>query len=941
MTEISTSAQTKFSFANGSNADFIEDLYEQFKRNPESVDASWQTFFQGYEFAAQGIGSGDSISAEEARNNSKVEALINAYRRLGHLQAHLNPLAPKPAIAESMLPDAHGLRGVKPNLKFHPANLPIPGSLTLAEVMDLLTSTYCGTIGADYREINDIEATIWFQQQMETCRNKPIFAPDIRKRVLRRLGMSEGFERFLQARYLGQKRFSLEGAEALIPLIDTIFDDAAANGVEEICMGMSHRGRLNVLANVMQKNPEMMLKEFEGSEFKPFDIDGDVKYHMGFANEVKTGSGKSMCLYLSPNPSHLEAANPVVEGFARARQRLVGNGDTSRIIPILMHGDAAFIGQGIVAETLNLSRLDAYSTGGTIHIIINNQIGFTTGPRESRSCTYSSDIAKIIRAPVLHVNADDPEAVIWTAKLALAYRQKFHRDIVVDLIGYRRHGHNETDEPAYTQPTMYKIIDDHPTVYSLYRGRLIAENIVSEEEVAQDEKSTRAIWQAAFETVKAGKYAGGSVPIPASLQKSMFYRKASEEDVEQPAKTGVAKGTIQEIGERLTTFPASFAPHPKLAKIVDQRRNMLQGSGNIDWAFGELLAFGSLATEGHHVRLSGQDCRRGTFSSRHAVFFDFNTGVPYEVLNVVKEGQALVDVINSPLSEQGVMGFDFGYSVADREALVLWEGQFGDFANGAQIIIDQFLVASEAKWKQCCGLVLMLPHGYEGQGPEHSNARPERFLQLCGNLNIQVANPTTPAQHFHILRRQVLRDFRKPLVLMTPKSLLRHPKVVSTFSEFSEGCFTEVIADKTVKDAKSVRSAILCSGKIYYELEEYRSKTEGMGLTPLIRVEQLYPFPDKMLKGHLEQYPNLKEVVWAQEEPMNMGAWTFLRPRISQTIGNHIPVRYSGRVEAGTTAEGSLKAHVKEQQRILEDAFASQFIKGEVGSSKVSAMKKA
>lgn len=938
MTE--SSAQTRFSFANGANSAFIEELFEKYKQDPQSVDASWQKFFEGYEFAAQGAGSGDSISAEEARNNSKVEALINAYRRLGHLQAHLNPLAPKPGIAESMMPEAHGLRNVNPNIKFHPANLPTPGSLTLTEVMDLLTSTYCGTIGADYREINDIEATTWFQNEMEACRNKPTFAPEIKKRMLQRLGMSEGFERFLQARYLGQKRFSLEGAEALIPMIDAIFEDASANGVEEICMGMSHRGRLNVLANVMQKSPEMMLKEFEGSEAKPFDIDGDVKYHMGFANEVKTASGKPMRLYLSPNPSHLEAANPVVEGFARARQRLVANGDASRIIPILMHGDAAFIGQGLVAETLNLSRLESYATGGTIHIIINNQIGFTTGPRESRSCTYSSDIAKMIRAPVLHVNADDPEAVIWTAKLALAYRQKFLRDIVIDLIGYRRHGHNETDEPGYTQPMMYKVIDEHPTVYSLYRDKLIAENVVAEAEVTEQEKSFRAIWQSAFETIKGGKYAGGSIPVPPSLQRSMNYYKATEEEVEQPCKTGLAKSKIQEVGERITTLAPGFTAHPKLSKILEQRKNMLQGLGNIDWAMSELLAFGTLATEGHHVRLSGQDCRRGTFSSRHAVFFDYNTGAAYEILNKIKDGQAQVDVINSPLSEQGVMGFDFGYSVADRDALVLWEAQFGDFANGAQIIIDQFLVASEAKWKQCCGLVLMLPHGYEGQGPEHSNARPERFLQLCGNLNIQVANTTTPAQHFHILRRQVHREFRKPLVLMTPKSLLRHPRVISQWSDFVDGCFTEVIADNFVKDAKSVQSAILCTGKIYYELEDYRAKNEAMQQTPVIRVEQLYPFPDKMLKNVLSQYPNLREIIWAQEEPMNMGAWTFVRPKISEVIGERVPLHYAGRISAGTTAEGSLKAHVKEQQRIIEDAF-NLGKKSELSGGKVAAMKKA
>ena len=934
----SSSGMDRFSFASGANAAFIDDLFTKFREDPESVEPSWRSFFEGYEFAAQGAGTGDSISAEEARNNSRVEALINAYRRLGHLQAHLNPLAPKPAVDPSMMPEAHGLKGVGGDHKFHPANLPVSGSISLPEVMDLLMSTYCGTIGADYREVNSIDAVVWFQNQMEGCRNKPPLSVEAKRHILERLGAAEGFEKFLQARYLGQKRFSLEGAESLVPLMDTLLDESSANGVEEVCIGMAHRGRLNVLANVMQKPPEMILKEFEGTEFKAFDIDGDVKYHMGFVNEVKTTSGKPIRLFLSPNPSHLEAANPVVEGFCRARQRLVADGDASRIVPVLMHGDAAFIGQGLVAETLNLSQLDAYQTGGTIHIIINNQIGFTTNPRESRSCAYSSDVAKMIRAPVLHVNADDPEAVVWTAKLAVAYRQKFHRDVVIDLIGYRRHGHNETDEPAYTQPQMYKTIDSHQTVYALYREKLIVEGTANEADVSDIEKAFRGTFQTAFELVRGGKYASGTVPVPTSLQRSMSYTKASAEDMEHPVSTGVAKDKLQAIGKCLTSFGAGFTPHPKLAKILDQRRTMLEGNGSIDWPFGELLAFGSLAAEKHHVRLSGQDCRRGTFSSRHGVFTDFNSGEAFEVLNTLGDGQGKVDIINSPLSEQGVMGFDFGYSVADPDALVLWEAQFGDFANGAQIIIDQFLVASEAKWKQTCGLVLMLPHGYEGQGPEHSNARPERFLQLCGNLNIQVAIPTTPAQHFHILRRQLHREFRKPLVLMTPKSLLRHPRVISSWKDFSDGRFEEMLPDATVKDSKKVESLVLCSGKLYYELDDHRTKNEGLNGTPIVRVEQLYPFPQKKMNDLIASYTNLKEIVWTQEEPMNMGAWTFVMPRLQEAAGTRVSVRYAGRPNAGTTAEGSLKAHAKEQQRIIEDAFA-YLSKGVV--SKVAAVKQA
>jgi 2-oxoglutarate dehydrogenase E1 component len=755
---------------------------------------------------------------------------------------------------------------------------------------------------------------------MESVRNRPVFNAALKRQIHQQLTFAEGFERFLQDRYLGQKRFSLEGNDSLLPLMRVLMDDGAEHGVEEINLGMAHRGRLNILANFMGKHPEMILKEFEGTEFNPFDIDGDVKYHKGFANEVAANNGKKVRLYLLPNPSHLEAVNPVVEGFCRARQNFTGDADRTRILPILMHGDAAFMGQGVVAETLNLAGLDAYETGGTIHIITNNQVGFTAEPHEARSCTYASEIAKMVRAPVLHVNADDPEAVAWTAKLAIQYRQKFHKDIVIDLIGYRRHGHNETDEPMYTQPLMYKKIKNHPTCLTQYTERLTSEKVMSAEEAKESMKTYRDMLQASMEKVRAGN-SKVAPSVPKEFQKIEHYKKAEREDFEKEVKTAVAAGELQKVGKAICTLPKGFTAHPKIIKLIEGRQQMLGTDGQLDWGMAELLAFGSLAAQGHPVRLSGQDCQRGTFSHRHAVLKNFENGSELRLLNQISEEQAPVDIINSPLSEFGVMGFEFGYSVAAPHGLTLWEAQFGDFANGAQTVIDQFLVASEAKWKQTSNLTLLLPHGYEGQGPEHSNARPERFLQLCGNLNIQVINPTTPAQYFHALRRQVMRSFRKPLVVMTPKSLLRHPQVISTLKDLSTSKFHEVIDDQSIADSSKVKRVVVCTGKLYYELLESRSKLLKDPTVAIVRIEQLYPFPDKLLPEILSRYSKAKDLVWTQEEPMNMGAWFFIRHRLEAIINGRLTLSYVGRRGSGTTAEGSNKAHVQEQQRIIQVAL--------------------
>ncbi|MEY4631190.1 MAG: hypothetical protein RIQ81_1310 [Pseudomonadota bacterium] len=920
---------SRFSYATGENAAYIEELFARFKKDPASVDEGWRKFFEGVEFAASS-GIGAAGGGGGSHDSALVEAWINAFRRLGHLSAHLNPLEPRPELRPDMQSQAHGLGHVVDSDTFVPANLPGGKEpMTFSAIRDLMTATYCGRIGAEFREIDDIDVVQWFQGKMESCRNQPAFSPEVRKRILAKLVEAEGFERFLHARYLGQKRFSLEGLDSFVPLVDTIISEAAKASVEEMAIGMAHRGRLNTLVNIMGKPLEFMFKEFEGGEVRTFDIDGDVKYHMGFASEVPAFGGGRMRIYLSPNPSHLEIVNPVVEGFVRARQRMIAANNRSRVMPVLVHGDAAFMGQGVVMETLNLSQLPAYETGGTIHVITNNQVGFTTNPEEARSCTYASGVAKLVRAPVLHVNADDPEAVAWCGMLAVEYRQKFQKDIVIDLIGYRRHGHNETDEPAFTQPVMYRKINSHPTVLTQYSGQLVQAGVLTQSDYDALSEAWKNKLQNAFENVRAGKMPKDSaIAPPKELEKSAVSVRVDEKEFWKPVETGVKAARIRELVARMTSIPAGFTPNPKIVRLLDTRRKMVDGAGAVDWALGELLAFASLAADGHHVRLSGQDCQRGTFSSRHAVIRDVETGALLNLLGDLAKNQGEVEVINSPLSEAGVMGFEFGYTVADPEALVLWEAQFGDFCNGAQIIIDQFLCASEAKWKQTSGLVLLLPHGYEGMGPEHSSARPERFLQLCGNMNMQLMNLTTPAQHFHALRRQLVRNFRKPLIMMTPKSLLRHPGVVSAVDEFEKGSFQEVIDESVLKpaDARKLERVVLCSGKIYYELVEMRGKASGSAAgVPVVRVEQLHPFPEASLRKVLGSYKQAKEFVWVQEEPQNMGGWNFVRPLLKDLIddltGSGARLTYVGRRSSGTTAEGYTKAHIVEQERILSTSL--------------------
>ncbi len=908
-------AADKFTFAAGNNASYLEGLYRSYQQDPESVDTSWQQFFAGYDFAARENPLG--AKGQDTPLHAKIEAMINSFRRLGHLCAQLNPLTPNTTPLEAVIPELAELAKLNPRELFQPVNFG-DKPLSLSEIRQRLSNTYCRSIGADFRESNDVTAVRWWQDKMESCQNKPPLTAETQKRIFSKLVEADGFEKFLQARYLGQKRFSVEGLDSLLPLLDTVSDEMGELGYEELCIGMAHRGRLNILVNNLAKPYTYMLKEFEGSKPTTFDIDGDVKYHMGFSGEISTRHNKTLRVYLGPNPSHLEAVNPVIEGFCKRRQMRLGAEGEKKIIPLLFHGDAAFAGQGIVAETLNLSSLTAYKTGGTIHVITNNQIGFTTVPQQGRSCHYSSDISKFLRAPVIHVNADDPEAVVWAAKLAVEFRHQFHQDVVIDVIGYRRHGHNETDEPSFTQPQMYAAINAQAPVVELYQQKLIAEGIISAAQAAEQIKSYRAELQAAYEQVH-----GSKEPLPVPLVHPAFReiystQRVSRADCIAAVDTAVSVEKLRSLAGTLTSVPEGFSLNPKLMRIVASRQHMLDDEGAVDWSFAELLAFASLAQQGFNIRLSGQDCQRGTFSSRHGVFVDAQNGELYEPLKQLGSGE--VDLINSPLSELGCMGFEFGYAIADPHTLVLWEAQFGDFSNGAQIIIDQFITASEAKWNQACGLVLMLPHGHEGMGPEHSSARPERFLQCCGNLNLQVANVTSPAQLFHLLRRQLLRKFRKPLVLMTPKSLLRHPKMISPLKDLSSKRFQEILIDAGASDARGVEKVLLCSGKISYELADMREQ-QALSTVPIVRVEQLYPFPREALSAYFDSLPKLKSVVWVQEEPQNMGGWSFVFPRLQKLLNKKIEIAYVGRHHSGSTAEGSLYAHQHEQKRIVEEAL--------------------
>jgi 2-oxoglutarate dehydrogenase E1 component len=896
------------------NLDAIESAYESWKRDPERVDPSWRVFFEGYELGAARLGRAEINQGEE---QARILLLVNAFRDRGHLIARLDPLG-ESRQSQDLLPlSEFGFRPDDLARTFDTHPFIGLNRAPLGQLLDALRETYCRTIGVEYMYIQDIHIRRWLQERMEPRRNQPTFDREKKLWILKTLHYAELFEQFLHTRFVGQKRFSLEGSETLIPVLDATVEKAAGMGVREIVLGMAHRGRLNVLANVLRKPYQEIFAQFE-ENFLPESSagDGDVKYHLGFSSHRVVGSsGNAIHLSLSPNPSHLEAIDPVVEGRTRAKQDFFRDSERKLGIPLIVHGDAAFAGQGLVAETLNLSQLLGYKTGGTIHVVVNNQIGFTTAPRDARSSTYCTDVAKIIDAPVFHVNGEDPEAAVYVAELALEFRQAFQRDVVIDLYCYRRHGHNEGDEPSFTQPLMYRKIKDRPTIAEVYTEKLIMRGDLSTDETEAFDEKFRHKLQTALQEVKTGppRFVG---------MRGFFdgqWKGLTPHYSHDPVITGVPLATLTKIVADITRVPKDFAAHSKVARQLENRRKEVEQGKSIDWSMAEALAFGSLLLEQHPVRLSGQDSRRGTFSQRHAVLFDENTGQAYEPLNSIGPNQAMFSIFDSPLSETAVLGFEFGYSLDLPQTLTIWEAQFGDFANGAQVIIDQFIVCSESKWQRDSGLVLLLPHGYEGQGPEHSSARLERFLQLCAEDNIQVCNPTTPAQYFHVLRRQIKRNFRKPLILMTPKSLLRHKAVVSPLGELATGHFVEVLDDNTVDPGRVCR-VLLCSGKVYYDLVEQRSRRKANDVA-IVRIEQFYPFPEEPLERVLARYTKAREWVWVQEESMNMGGWSFMEPRM-RDLGR--PVAYVGRDASASPATASRQVHLQEQKELVECAIEGE-----------------
>ena len=868
---------------------------------------------------------GDQVR-EQTLKEARVIELINAYRVRGHLIADTDPLHALPLLYHPELDiETYGLTIWDLDRVFITDGLANRESATLREILDILQRAYCGKVGIEYRHIQSKEEKQWIREQIrrEFVQPQPI-PVEVKKRLLWKLISAEQFERFLHTKYLGQKRFSLEGCETVIPVLDCLIDGAAARGVEEIVFGMAHRGRLNVLANVVGNLCERIFAAFEGSVHPEFPADeGDVKYHQGANGERALDDGRKVHLSLSPNPSHLEAVDPVVEGMVRAKQdetQSARNSTREEVIdlalPVLLHGDAAFAGQGVVMETLNLAGLKGYRTGGTIHIIINNQIGFTTSPEAGRSTIYSTDVARMTQLPIFHINGDDPEAAYRVLQIALDYRQEFNKDVVLDLIGFRRLGHNETDEPSYTQPLMYARVKAHPGVRTIYAKRLIKEGVVTEEEVQN----------LINERVRRYEEALANAKRKVAEEPPQSHPRVEEIDGSEVIPTGVAAEAIKEIAHKIAVVPEGFHVNPKMVGQLARRAKMGDGSLPLDWAFAEAVAFGSLVLDGTRVRLSGQDSGRGTFSQRHAVLFDTQTGkawTPLSELRSPENSNARFEVFDSSLSEEGVLGFEYGYSVIAQDALVLWEAQFGDFGNGAQTIIDQYIAASEDKWKQTSRVVMLLPHGYEGQGPEHSSARLERYLQLCAENNLQVCYPTTPAQYFHLLRRQVRPGMERPLIIMTPKSLLRLPASSSSIDQLTSGGFAPLIDDPDIGDSNAVKRVVLCSGKVYYDLAEARKKSEDRSVA-VVRLEQFYPFPLKSIQEMLAKYSNATELVWAQEEPQNMGGWTFVQDRLENLLRDCERPRYVGRSASASPATGSYSIHQKEQAEIVAEALKTE-----------------
>jgi 2-oxoglutarate dehydrogenase E1 component len=895
-----------------SNADVnsIEDLYNQYQNQKDSVDFGWQKFFEGFDLALGNSGISSEAVSEDMLKEINVLNLINyGYRTRGHLFTETNPVRQRRDYSPNL--DIKNFCLTETDLeKTFNAGIEIGlGPAKLKDIIAFLEQTYCNHIGAEFMYILEPEKKKWLIDKMESTRNTPNFSIAEKRRILEKLNQATVFENFLHTKYIGQKRFSLEGLEGLIPALDTLINTGAEMGTKQFVLGMAHRGRLNVLANILGKTYEEIFTEFEGKAYSDAVFEGDVKYHMGYSSNLITEGGNKIHLKLSPNPSHLEAVNTVVKGMARAKLDLTYNNDHNAVIPILIHGDASISGQGIIYETVQMSGLDGYNVGGTIHIVANNQIGFTTNYQDGRSSIYCTDVAKVTKCPVYHVNADDAEAIAFVMKLAVEYRQKYHEDVFIDLLGYRKYGHNEGDEPRFTQPLLYKAISTHPNPREIYSKQLTAAGSIEAELAKEMEVQFKQSLQEKLDFVRADNKVKSNL-----LPKNVWakYRKSDITDFEKSPETSVSTKAFLEIAQKITTLPEENKPIQKVTKLFEDRANMIKND-KYDWAMGELMAYGTLLTEGFAVRMSGQDVERGTFSHRHAVIKKEDTELEYVPLNHISPKQRKFEIYNSYLSEYGVLGFEYGYSTSTPETLTIWEAQFGDFANGAQIIIDQFISSGETKWKFSSGLVMLLPHGYEGQGPEHSSAKLERFLQLSANGSMQVINPTTPANLFHALRRQMHRDFRTPLVVMTPKSLLRHPLCTSSISDFTNGGFKEVIDDETVK-AKDVKKVVMCSGKIFYELlaKQQADKVKDIAI---IRLEQLYPMPQKQILALIEKYKKA-EFYWVQEEPKNMGVWLHL-------FRYDWPVKLNriSRESSSTPATGFASVHAKEQAEIVQKVF--------------------
>ena len=917
---------------------FAEELYAAWLGNPESVPLGWRDWFEqlgrGHRFASRpqldptfrvasvfhpagGNGHLPALPADNMAMQDRVDQLIRAYRVRGHLVARLDPLGrPRPDQIE-LDPRFYGFTHDDLSRRFSTNTIRGVKSLTLEQIIDRLRNTYCRSIGVQFMHIDSLEVKNWLTDRMEGTENRLILTRNEQLRILKRLTDAVIFEEFLRKKFLGAKSFSLEGAESLIPLLDLAIEKAVEQGIGEIVIGMAHRGRLNVLRNILDKGPREIFREFDDPDPQLNLGQGDVKYHKGFESEWVAESGHTAHIALCFNPSHLECVNPVVLGRVRAKQDRLGDFDRRRGLAIVIHGDSAFAGEGVVQETLNLSQLPGYEVGGSIHIVLNNQIGFTTPPEEGRSTTYATDVAKMLQSPIFHVNGEDPEAVAQVIRLAMDFRRTFRRDVVVDMYGYRRYGHNEGDEPAFTQPVMYDAIRERKSTLRGYVEHLLKLGEVTREEAHELAETLRGHFEQELAAARSQDY-----EVPAGAPQGVWagYVGGPEEAVED-VSTSVAAERLSGLLEALSVVPDDFTPHPKLRRWLDNRIRMARGEQRLDWAAGEALAFATLATEGCRIRLTGQDTERGTFSHRHAVLHDVNTGRRHQPLSHLAADQAPVEIRNSPLSEVGVLGYEYGYSLDAPDALVCWEAQFGDFVNVAQVTIDQFIVSGEDKWRILAGLVLLLPHGFEGMGPEHSSARLERFLQLCAEDNIQVVNPTTPAQIFHVLRRQVVRPWRKPLIVMSPKSLLRHPRAVSTLADLSEGEFLRVIPDTLATPDRKVRRVLLTSGRIYYDLEARREEA-GRDDVAILRIEQLYPLPDRLLEDALGPYPTDVPVIWVQDEPSNMGAWGYLRGRLCAGLPTGHRLSVICRDASASPATGSASSHQREQEWILEEAFA-------------------